>query len=276
MKQLSMVNGKPFKISSLIKDPVFMPGTKGFISLIQGPDYKNPNIVFLKAVVIRRGVSGKNRIDSNMLLCPIFKSKLIKNKNLMFPKKNDEVEYKYLVDLNESRIKCIGSVVDKNYMPHIDFMGWLLSKTLLLKALDSVVYESINKTLGIYEKKVNKMWKPKEESLLSEFTHILRNQLFDGNFESLINSFCTKTKRVNLVSELYDMEVKLAVPMIEYTKRVASVMSGAHRYMTKEIANDKKANGLLETVKIPSQKDLNSILKTRLNSIAKNRKIVQM
>lgn len=271
-----MLAGTPFDINSGIKDSVFMPGTRGFVSFIQGPDYKNPNIVFLKSVVVRRGVGGKDRLNSNVLLCPVFKSKEIKDKSIMFPKESDEVEYKYLVDLDEIRPERLGDVTDKAYMPHIDFMGWLLSKSLLLKALDSVVYEAINETLGISHGRPNKVWKPRNESLLSEFVHVIESHMAGEDFKSLFNAFCTKDQRVTLVSELYAAETKLAVPKIEYNKRAAAVISGAHKYIKGKTKDSKEVKKILEGVALPTSKQLDESLKVRLNLISKNRKILKL
>jgi len=271
-----MIAGTPFDINSLIKDSVFVPGTRGFISLIQGPDYKNPNIVFLKSVVVRRGVGGKDRINSNVLLCPIFKSDTIKDKSIMFPKESDEVEYKYLVDLDEAPTKMLGDVTDKEYIGHIDFMGWLLSKALLLKALDSVVYEAINESLGIHNGRQNNIWKPRNESLLSEFTHIVETQVVGDDLKSLFESFCTKGQRTSLVSELYSVEAKLSVPKIEYNKRAATVIAGAYKHIRSKTKDAKNKVDIMDGIVPPSQKHLDKSLKTRLGLISKNRKILKM
>jgi len=270
-----MLCGTPFSIGSLVKDSVFIPGTIGYVSLLQGPDYKNPNIAFIKAVVIRRGVGGKDRINSNTLLCPIFKSKELEDRGALFPKGSDDVEYKYLVDLKENQEPIAGDVLYSNYMSDITFMGWLLSKSLLLKALDTVVYDAINESLGIYEEHRNKVWKPRHESLLSEFTHVVESQVATTDLDYLSHTFCTKDHRQVLVSELHDLEAKLAIPKIEYNKRVVSTIFAAFKHV-KESMPEMTDNGALESNLKGRIDSLNAMLKNRLKVIEKNRKMLKI
>ena len=71
--QSGMLNtGTKFIISDRVKNPTFIPGTMGFISCFSSLDDSYQNVVNVNTVLIRKGKTGKDRIEFARLKIPIF------------------------------------------------------------------------------------------------------------------------------------------------------------------------------------------------------------
>lgn len=64
--------GAMFKVTDTIKDTVYQPGSLGFISFIIGIDDSYQNLAKIRAITVRKGKGGKDRIMSSNLFIPIF------------------------------------------------------------------------------------------------------------------------------------------------------------------------------------------------------------
>jgi hypothetical protein len=112
--------GTKFVVMEETKDSTFGPGTTGFISFVKGYDQDFSNVVYLNTVVIRRGKSGKKRIDNSELSTPIFD---FKDENLA--KVMPEEKRRYYVHI-EPVLPYEDTVQN---MSDIDFLGWAHAQT---------------------------------------------------------------------------------------------------------------------------------------------------
>jgi len=269
--------GSMFTVGESIKDTTFPPGTLGFTSFIQGPDYEIPNIVFQQVVTIRRGKGGKPRLNTNTLLCPIFP---------LFPEHKKKVfttdeERKYFVDL-ELVNPPLCNLTDPNKVPSIEFMGWVLARALFVKELDKANYppnNEIMQAIGLGGGKQMNVWKTTKTSILSEFITKAERYFNDGMEDRLEMEFCLPGRRAELLKDLAQKESCLAIPRLEYTRRVTGVIKAALEYTKSIFENDKdklKLNKATFEFYKANEMRCKSFIDTRISRIKKNREILQM
>ena len=119
--------GAKFVISENIKDSTFGPGTVGFVSYIDGLDDSYQNLAKITAAIIRRGKTGKERLDINHLFVPIF---YFDNEN--FAKLMPKDTRKYYVH-PERDLSLAYPLMD---MPDLDFVGWAAAMAIRLKKMN--------------------------------------------------------------------------------------------------------------------------------------------
>ena len=107
--------GTKFIVTEDTKDSTFGPGTVGFISYVKGHDQDYTNVVYLNAIIIKRGKTGKRRIANSELSTPIFD---FKDDNLA--KVMPEEKRRYYVHIEP--MSSYESTVQN--MSDIDFLGW--------------------------------------------------------------------------------------------------------------------------------------------------------
>ena len=63
LKSGVMISGAKFTVSDDSTDGTFGPGTTGFMAFVKGKDKDYSNVFFKRAVITRRGKTGKPRIN---------------------------------------------------------------------------------------------------------------------------------------------------------------------------------------------------------------------
>lgn len=120
--------GTKFIVTDDTKDSTFGPGTVGFVSYVKGHDQDYPNVAYFNAAIIRRGKTGKKRIDFSEMSTPIFD---FKDDNLV--KVMPEEKRRYYVHIEpvlpyEDRVQR---------MSDIDFLGWAHSQARYVQKLST-------------------------------------------------------------------------------------------------------------------------------------------
>lgn len=120
--------GTKFVVTDQTKDGTFGPGTTGFVSYVKGKDRDFPNVVYLKAVVVKRGKGGKERLNFSEISTPIFETSDVDMTDLMPDEKR-----RYYVHIEPER----DVAHDVMKMEEIDFLGWALSYAQYIFKLNS-------------------------------------------------------------------------------------------------------------------------------------------
>jgi len=107
--------GTKFIVTDDTKDGTFGPGTTGFLSYVKGHDQDYSNVVYLNAVILKRGKTGKKRLDNNELSTPIFD---IRDDNIS--KVMPEEKRRYYVHIEPVPL-CKSSIQN---LSDIDFIAW--------------------------------------------------------------------------------------------------------------------------------------------------------
>ncbi len=120
--------GTKFVVTDDTKDSTFGPGTTGFVSYVKGHDQDYSNVVYLNAVVLKRGKTGKKRLDNSELSTPIFD---IKDGDIS--KVMPEEKRRYYVHI-EPILPCEDTIQN---MSEIDFLGWAHAQTMYIHKLST-------------------------------------------------------------------------------------------------------------------------------------------
>lgn len=120
--------GTKFVVTDDTKDSTFGPGTTGFVSYVKGHDQDYSNVIYLHAVVLKRGKTGKRRLDNSELSTPIFD---LKDENIH--KVMPEEKRRYYVHI-EPILPCEDTIQN---MSDIDFLGWAHSQTMYIHKLST-------------------------------------------------------------------------------------------------------------------------------------------
>jgi hypothetical protein len=276
-------SGTAFRISNGIKkDVTFSPDTKGFLSYIIGPDYNNPNIVFHKVVTIRRGKRGKERLNVNILLSPIFNLPGVRAEWLI----PADVERKFLVDIVTLK-GVTTNIISPKITNNLSFIGKILSRALLTVALDKVLYSSNDKimqTIGLLDHKTMNVWPKNKTSQINTFVKEAESLFNENNQDIIYDNYCNEEARAALLKELNDIDVCLAVPRLEYQRKVLNVMLEALDFIKTKLneASIKERPDKVQLLKrvgitkkgINNRKhNVSKAIDTRLITIVQNRKI---
>ncbi len=274
--------GTPFTVKETLKDNTFIPGTCGFISLLSGPDYTLHNIGFLKVITLRKGKKGKARLNSNSILTPLFQLPDDKYPEKLVPAKED---LKYLVGI-ETEEGRIADICNKN-IPHDEFLGWLLSRTLFAYELSKVTYPSSNeimKQLGINSGRRMNSWCEKGE-LLERFRKEVE-PLFNENKETkaiVYDRYCSPNAKLILLTQLRKIESRLVIPRLEYQRRVNEVFIAALKAMESTVKEEEGFDNkdiILKKVTVTKEwvKTNGNVIKLAINHrigiISKNREVL--
>jgi hypothetical protein len=120
--------GTKFIVTDDTKDGTFGPGTIGFTSYVKGHDQDYTNVVYLNAIIIKRGKTGKRRIANSEISTPIFD---FKDNNLS--KVMPEEKRRYYVHIEP--MLPYESVVQN--MSDIDFLGWSYAQARYIQKLST-------------------------------------------------------------------------------------------------------------------------------------------
>jgi len=275
--------GTMFKVNSTIKDTTFSPGTHGFLSHIVGPDYNNPNVVFHKVVTTRRGKKGKDRLNTNIILSPIFTLPGVEIDWLIPTDK----ERKYLVSMNPMR-EITKNILKPEETDELKFISQILTRVILVIELDKSIYLPENKimrTVGLIGHKDMNIWPTNKNSLIKRFARDVEIMYNDGRRDELIDYYCNVEIKTSLLKELQIIESCLIIPTLEYQRKVFEVMSAAIEYIKVKLNEASKTerpdkSHLLKriniTKKMIKRKEYNTskAIDIRLKAITDNRIIL--
>lgn len=278
--------GIGFQVTDLFKDTTFQPGTTGFLSYIMGSDHNHPNIAFQQVVTTRRGKTGKARINSNMILSPIFKLPDV-DSEVLFPKTDERKEH--FVD-----IVCEPDITAKLIGPDapIDepFLSWVFSRCLLVRELDKANYPGDHKImssvgLGGGGKQVY-VWPKDKANVIRKFADQIERWHNEGRTDSIIEEFSNPEAKQRLLHQLRTIESALIIPRMEYQRKVSGMLLDALDHLSKFVNNkdnkiktkdDLNASIKLTKKNIKGQRDVAAkIINNRLETTAKNRKLLNL
>jgi hypothetical protein len=283
-------SGTPFTIGNEVKDGTFIPGSYGFMSMTLGPECTCPNVMFYKAVIVRRGKGGKDRFEQVMLLAPIFKLPGVPL-DFLIPE-NDGRQHFVDMSVRHTPIN-LSSEYDKGILKFVEeglgingFVGCLKAKTMFLKELDNVtkaashpLAEKIG-TAGVMQN----VW-PNKYSPLYTFDKNIDHLYNSGELSYIHDEFFVSPNKENLLNEIHRIEAMLMLPRIEHLNKVEMVAESALKYIMeklkssdgKKLKNSKELIEMTErtmTVVKDKQKFLSSLIDKRMNCIYKNRKLL--
>lgn len=179
--------GTKFIVTDDTKDSTFGPGTVGFVSYVKGHDQDYSNVVYINAAVIRRGKTGKKRIDFSEMSTPIFD---FKDENLT--KVMPEEKRRYYVHIEpvlpyEDRIQK---------MSDIDFLGWAHSQARYVQKLST-------------RAKHVAVWPSDSGSILNRILNI--NENFSEDMDDSLTNAVTREKFSRNIRMLESTLVKSAL-----------------------------------------------------------------
>lgn len=285
-------SGTPFTIGNEVKDGTFIPGSSGFMSMTLGPECTCPNVMFYKAVIVRRGKGGKDRFEQVMLLAPIFK---LPGVPLTFLIPENEGRQHFVdisvrhapinlsseYDNNNGTLKFVEEGLGINGV-----VGCLKAKTMFLKELDNVtkaanhpLAEKIG-TAGVMQN----VW-PNKHSSLNTFDKNIDHLYNSNELAHIRNEFCISPNIENLLNEIRRVEALLMLPRIEHLSKVEMVAVSALKYIMeklkssdgKKLKNSKELIAMTErtmAVVEDKRKFLSNLIDKRMNCIYKNRKLL--
>ena len=193
---------KRFVVSGDSTDTTFGPGSVGFISHIRGGDTDFPNLIYVAASVIRRGKTGKERLEIAELCIPLFDS-------------NDDALKTFWPAENEKRKSLIRiepphseTTVNVSSMSDIEFLGWSNSVAVFLEKLltSSAKIKSIS---------------PENQNELSRLVGLPERFGYDPNETK--TEYCSIKSRLAIVKTLRQIEPTFSRCVAIYRKKVASM-----------------------------------------------------
>ena len=211
-----------FVVSGDSTDTTFGPGSVGFVSHIRGGDTDFPNLIYVAASVIRRGKTGKERLEAAELCIPLFDS-------------DDDALKKFWPAENEKRKSLIrieppnsSTKVHISSMSDIEFLGWSNSVALFLDKLlsASARIKSIS---------------PDNQNALSRLVSLPERFGYDQNETK--GEYCSAEHRLSIISTLRQIESAFSRCIAVYRKKVAGMqMDVAGHLISHNVADD---NGML-------------------------------
>jgi len=212
-----LATGSKFIVDKTTTDSSFGPGSIGFISHVKGIDVDFKNVFFVSCSLIRKGKSGKTRMDRCEMSMPIFDLSMIKlNEDIIEPFRQimPEEKRKYYV-----HILPMENTRDVLKMTNEDFLGWLFSYAMFMKRLST-------------KAKHIKPW-PKENTILSRAQEI--DSYWSNHQASCIELFCPEMKRIEAVAELRKIENAFRRSSLSYLKKISEIEQGSIKYVAHEL-----------------------------------------
>lgn len=206
--------GNKFVVAKKTVDGTFRAGTTGIISYIEGIDTECANVVFLLAVILKRGKTGKQRIDLEKISTPIFNFKKMDSVSIMPNKERKRYIY------TEPTHKIYRNIHD---MGNLEYLGWAFAWVLYLQKLSKCT-------------KPFCIWPKKENHILNRMLKI--SSFWEENADYVIEDFCNKKKRESFTKNMRIIESTLSQCSLSYMVKVAESEVNASEYL---IRHNKKA-----------------------------------
>lgn len=218
-----LATGAKFIVDDKTNDTAFGPGTTGFISYVKGTDSDYENVFFAVCSIIRRGKTGKTRMDKGELSMPIFdvesiieKEKIVDNpviiENIRQIMPNEKRKYYvHIESLSNNR-----NILE---MSQEDYLGWLLAYSMYLKKLST-------------KAKYLRVWL-KDNNIVDAATNI---PIYWGEDQkNCIEVFCPEEQRLKMITELRRFELTYRQSALSYLKRISEIEKSAVNFITSEM-----------------------------------------
>lgn len=200
MQSNILKTGTKFRVTDRTTDTTFPPGTLGYMAAIKGSDRDYSNVMFMYAAIIRRGKTGKERVEMASLSIPIFDIESDKLKDKMPDEKRRN--YVHIEPINTGR----KTVHD---MPTMDYLGWAYANSYYLKLL-------ANKATRV------KVWVDDPEN--DHVAHMYRaREYFELDRDNFIESACNSPAKLGFVNRARKMEAALVKCTLPYKKKAAEL-----------------------------------------------------
>jgi hypothetical protein len=196
--------GTMFKVTSPTKDSTFGVGTLGCISHVEGSDRTFPNVIYYNVVIIRRGKTGKARLELSQISTPVFTPEC-ENSEYILPKTDCKgfvfVEYRH-------------DLIGKSILKFEDqlFLAWAYAYTKYLSRLHSLTTKV-------------QIWPHNEDHILNTIDR-LQTKFVDDS-QTTIETYTTTQFRKKAVVETRHFEAMLAGCGIDYLCRTMRIKKGA-------------------------------------------------
>lgn len=198
--------GAKFAVSEFIKDSTFGPGTTGFVSYIDALDESYQNLAKVVVATIRRGKSGKERLDINSFYIPIF---YFDNENFRKLMPNDN--RKHYVHI-ERDMEHVQSVED---MDPIDFLGWAAAMITRLRRMN--------------ENCKHKRWPEDKSNPLNQMKRAIDH--FEGESESILDKMTNADFRMAFINECRQKASAMIKMHLEFDLKKLSIELNAAEFL---------------------------------------------
>lgn len=192
--------GTIFEVVSPTKSSTFGTGTLGIISHVEGSSIDFPNVIYYNAVIMRRGKTGKARLELNQISTPIFTLKC-ENIEYILPK----VDCKSFVFINP-KYDLIGESILK--FENQLFLAWAYAYGKYLSRLHTLTTKI-------------QIWPSNGDHVLNVINR-LQNRFIDDH-QAVIEACTTTQFRERTVAEVRHFETALAGCGIDYLYRIAYI-----------------------------------------------------
>jgi hypothetical protein len=209
--------GDKIIVNADVKDTTFTPGTLAYMAHMNEPDNDYQDVVRVRAVVIRRGKTGMDRINVNSLSLPIFRDpRMLEHENYL------PVGRKYYVHVDKEKMPS-AHVLD---MDDINFLGWACARALYMNYL----------TTTFAKKNITSLWPNSNKDPVvaaARFT-----EYFESDPKATIEKFAANVAfREQFIAKIRTLECASAKAAILYHKRVESAILNSAKFMV--YTNDK-------------------------------------
>lgn len=199
--------GNKFVVTEKTVDGTFRPGTIGVISYIKGIDTGCSNVVYLTAVVLKRGKTGKPRIDLEQVSTPIFSFETMDSSGIMPDKKRKRYIF------TEPAPQTYRTIYE---MEGLEFLGWSLAWVLYLRKLSKCT-------------KPFCIWPRKNGDLMNKMLNI--SSFWYENAEYTVEDFCSPLQREKFINRMRTLESTLVNCSLSYMIKVTESEVNAADYL---------------------------------------------
>ena len=235
IKSQVFATGTKFTVTDETKDSTFGPGTTGFITYVKGRDQDFGNVIYYRAAIIKRGKTGKERLEMSDISTPVFD---LEDENIhhILP---DE-KRRYYVHIRP--LIHPENVMD---MEDMDFLAYAFA------------YSRWVRKLNTRAKHVN-AWPNDPASILNSFVRMDEYYSEDGTFAK--HEYSNPERRDMFIKTIRIMESTLVKCALSYMEKVAEIESQAVRQILScdHKIGDKAA--LMKTLEFYSNKAKSPIL----------------
>jgi len=218
--------GTKFVVTKESIDGTFKPGSTGFISYVKGIDRDYPNVVFIRANIVKRGKAGKERLEQCEISTPVF---------------DFESEHLHALLPNEERrhfvhIKSVTVPNNVISFSKIDYLAW------------ANAYARYIHKLSIKAKHVS-VWPNGSKNLVNRILHIDDYYREDENYTK--DTYCNTDSRVEFIAKIRVISSTLVRCCISYMYKIAQLEEHAILDINKRSTKDKPINTetILKTTK---------------------------
>lgn len=219
LKSQAFGTGTKFMVTDESVDGTVGPGTTGFVSLVKGQDQDFENVLYLSTVIIRRGKSGKERLEIVDISTPVFDI----DNNWPKDKMPDEKRRNYV------HINPMPMAHNIMILGNIDMIGYGLAYGRLLTKL-------ISRVSGPQAKRFN------SEKIINSFAHL--NNYYADDPEGTVEKYSGDDVRDRFIRQARLAETSLTSYNLEYMYKVCQIENRAIRGLI-DMKSDSIPKGVL-------------------------------